>query len=103
MYENFIRTSFSRILGAFYTAVRTGFSQNLHAIFCLAENSVSERSTRPDDIHILYSGKSVEINNTVSRSYKINSSNFFILTDLTIRAIYLLSEKFSDSIRKLQY
>lgn len=52
------------ILGAFYAAVRNGFTENLHAIFCLAENSVGERSTRPDDIHILYSGKSVEINNT---------------------------------------
>ena len=33
-------------------------------MFCLAENSVSDRSTRPDDVHILYSGRSVEINNT---------------------------------------
>jgi len=30
----------------------------------LAENSVSSNSTRPDDIHTLYSGKTVEINNT---------------------------------------
>ena len=52
------------ILGAFYLAVKQGFSQNLHAIFCLAENAVSDRSTRPDDIHTLYSGKTVEINNT---------------------------------------
>merc|ERR1712150_333292 len=52
------------ILGAFYLAVKQGFSQNLHAIFCLAENSVSDRATRPDDIHTLYSGKTVEINNT---------------------------------------
>ena len=41
-----------------------GFHQNLHAVLCLAENSVSDRSTRPDDVHILYSGRSVEINNT---------------------------------------
>ena len=41
-----------------------GFEQNLHAIFCLAENAVSDRATRPDDVHILYSGRSVEINNT---------------------------------------
>ena len=52
------------ILGAFYLAVKQGFSQNLHAIFCLAENAVCDRSTRPDDIHTLYSGKTVEINNT---------------------------------------
>jgi len=52
------------ILGAFYAAVKQGFSQNLHAIFCLAENAVGDRATRPDDIHTLYSGKTVEINNT---------------------------------------
>ena len=44
------------ILGAFYLAVKQGFSQNLHAVFCLAENAVGDRATRPDDIHTLYSG-----------------------------------------------
>lgn len=52
------------ILGAFYAAVQSKFSENLHAIFCLAENAVCDRSTRPDDIHTLYSGRTVEINNT---------------------------------------
>lgn len=52
------------ILGAFYVAVRSGFTQNLHAIFCLAENSVGPTATRPDDVHTLYSGNTVEINNT---------------------------------------
>ncbi|XP_046668613.1 probable aminopeptidase NPEPL1 isoform X1 [Homalodisca vitripennis] len=52
------------ILGAFYSIVRQGFTQNLHAVFCLAENSVGPNSTRPDDIHTLYSGRTVEINNT---------------------------------------
>ena len=41
-----------------------GFSENLHAVLCIAENSVGPRAAVPDDIHILYSGKSVEINNT---------------------------------------
>ena len=41
-----------------------GFSQKLHAVFCLAENSVGPLATRPDDIHTLFSGKTVEINNT---------------------------------------
>ena len=58
------------ILGAFYLAVKQGFSQNLHAIFCLAENAVCDRSTRPDDIHTLYSGKTVEINNTDAEGIK---------------------------------
>merc|ERR1711936_341972 len=31
---------------------------------CLAENSVGPEATRPDDVHTLYSGKTVEINNT---------------------------------------
>ena len=41
-----------------------GFSQRLHAVFCLAENAVGPHATRPDDIHTLYSKKTVEINNT---------------------------------------
>ena len=52
------------ILGAFYLAVTAGFRENLHAIFCLAENAVGPTATKPDDIHTLYSGRSVEINNT---------------------------------------
>ena len=73
------------ILGAFRLAVLAGFKENLHAVFCLAENSVGpvrnlnirhqnifyietmqylQLATRPDDIHTLYSGQTVEINNT---------------------------------------
>lgn len=36
----------------------------LHALLCIAENSVDERSTRPDDVQVFLSGKSVEVNNT---------------------------------------
>uniref|UniRef100_A0A8C5HT60 Cytosol aminopeptidase domain-containing protein n=1 Tax=Gouania willdenowi TaxID=441366 RepID=A0A8C5HT60_GOUWI len=52
------------ILGAFKATIKQGFKDNLHAVFCLAENSVGPIATRPDDIHTLYSGKTVEINNT---------------------------------------
>ncbi|XP_031572072.1 probable aminopeptidase NPEPL1 [Actinia tenebrosa] len=52
------------ILGAFRAAVKQGFRENLHGVFCLAENAVGPNSTRPDDIHTFYSGKTVEINNT---------------------------------------
>lgn len=52
------------ILSAFKAAVKRGFKENLHCVLCLAENSVGPTATRPDDIHILYSGKTVEINNT---------------------------------------
>lgn len=52
------------VLGAFYTAVQLGFEDNLHAIFCLAENAVAANAYRPDDVITLYSGKTVEITNT---------------------------------------
>lgn len=51
------------ILGAFHAIVKSNFKQNLHAVFCLAENSVGPDSTRPDDIHTLYSGRLVCSNN----------------------------------------
>lgn len=53
--------SYKEVLGAaLYTSLFClfqGFKDNLHAVFCLAENSVGPAATRPDDIHILYSGK----------------------------------------------
>ena len=52
------------VLGAFATAVRGGFADNLHCLLCLAENSVGPDATRPDDILTMYSGKTVEVNNT---------------------------------------
>jgi len=52
------------ILAAFKATVENGFTDTLHAVLCLAENSVGPLATRPDDIHTLYSGKTVEINNT---------------------------------------
>lgn len=48
----------------FLSSVAQGFKQNLHALFCLAENAVGPIATRPDDVHTLFSGKTVEINNT---------------------------------------
>ena len=47
-----------------HVCICVGFKQNLHAVFCLAENAVGPVATRPDDVHTLYSGKTVEINNT---------------------------------------
>lgn len=52
------------MLGAFYLAVKMGFTENLHAVLCIAENAVGPLSYKPDDILTLYSGKTVEINNT---------------------------------------
>ncbi|KAE9318598.1 putative aminopeptidase [Phytophthora rubi] len=36
----------------------------LHAVLCVAENSVGPDSTRVDDVLVMYSGKTVEVNNT---------------------------------------
>ena len=52
------------VLGAFLAAVKCGAKQRIHAILCLAENSVGPTSMRPDDILAMYSGKTVEVNNT---------------------------------------
>lgn len=52
------------VLAAFQVAVKSGFRQNLHAVLCMAENAVGPSATRPDDIHTMYSGRTVEINNT---------------------------------------
>jgi len=53
------------MLGAFVSAVKFGtMDKPLHTLLCLAENAVSDSATRPDDVHIAYSGKSVEVNNT---------------------------------------
>ncbi len=52
------------VLAAFGAAVEGGTDQCLHAVLCLAENSVGPASLRPDDVITLYSGRTVEVNNT---------------------------------------
>uniref|UniRef100_A0A0A9X7A7 Putative aminopeptidase NPEPL1 n=1 Tax=Lygus hesperus TaxID=30085 RepID=A0A0A9X7A7_LYGHE len=52
------------ILGAMSVAAELGMTCELSAVFCLAENAVGPLSVRPDDIETLYSGRTVEINNT---------------------------------------
>lgn len=52
-------------LCAFRTLALTGkCNSRICCLLCLAENSVSKESTRPDDVLTLYSGKTVEVNNT---------------------------------------
>ncbi|KAH1008113.1 hypothetical protein HUJ04_005257 [Dendroctonus ponderosae] len=65
------------ILGAFYAAVKSGFTENLHAVFCLAENGIGPDATRPDDILTLYSGRTVEINNTDAEGRLVLSDGVF--------------------------
>ena len=54
------------ILSSFGAAVRSQkpLRRPLHAVLCLAENAVASHATRADDILHMYSGKTVEINNT---------------------------------------
>ena len=55
------------VLGAFSALVKTGglpSKRPLHALLCIAENSVDSKAMRPDDILFLLSGKTVEVNNT---------------------------------------
>lgn len=77
------------ILGAYYAAVKGGFGQNLHAVFCLAENAVGPEATRPDDIHTLYSGKTVEINNTDAEG-RLVVSDGVVYADRDLKANIIL-------------
>ena len=51
-------------LGGFRVAAQGASNDTVHALLCLAENSVGPAATRPDDILQMYSGKTVEVNNT---------------------------------------
>lgn len=52
------------VLAAVEVAAARGLAQDLCAVLCLAENAIGPEALRNDDIITLYSGKSVEINNT---------------------------------------
>lgn len=66
------------VLGAFATTVAVGgLSRPLHALLCIAENSISSVATRPDDVHTLLSGKTVEINNTDAEGRLVLSDGVF--------------------------
>ncbi|KAI8609597.1 hypothetical protein BC830DRAFT_1261846 [Chytriomyces sp. MP71] len=54
------------ILHAFTATVLTNTNThfNLHAVLCVAENSLDSRSFRPDDIITGYSGKTIEVTDT---------------------------------------
>jgi probable aminopeptidase NPEPL1 len=52
------------VLAAFEAACLLGASRPLTAVLCIAENAIGPGATRPDDIITLYSGRTVEVNNT---------------------------------------
>lgn len=79
------------LLGAFKATVEMGFTENLHLVLCLAENAVGPIATRPDDVHTLYSGLTVEVNNTDAEgrlvlgdgvAYAKNDLNANIIVDM---------------------
>ena len=52
------------VLGAFQAAIRMNTQVRITAVLCIAENAVGPNALRPDDIISMYSGKTVEVNNT---------------------------------------
>lgn len=52
------------LLGAFYNLVQRKVEKNVTLHLCLAENAIGPTAFRNDDILTLYSGKTVEINNS---------------------------------------
>ena len=52
------------VFTAFKTIVEREVPVAVSAILCLAENAINSRAIRPDDIITMYSGKTVEVNNT---------------------------------------
>lgn len=52
------------VLAAFEAAVELKSTKRLTAILCVAENAIGPNATRPDDLVQMFSGKTVEINNT---------------------------------------
>jgi probable aminopeptidase NPEPL1 len=52
------------VLAAMAALPQLGARQRVHGLLCLAENSVGPLATRPDDILVMHSGRTVEVNNT---------------------------------------
>lgn len=66
------------VLGAFMTIVRDNkVNRPVHALLCISENSIGPLSTRPDDVHTLLSGKTVEVNNTDAEGRLVLSDGVF--------------------------
>lgn len=52
------------VLGAFSMLARHGAPCRVSMLLCLAENAIGPAAYKPDDILVMHSGKTVEINNT---------------------------------------
>lgn len=76
------------IVAAFKTLVESQFEHRLVAIVGLAENAIGPDSYKPDDILEMYSGKSVEINNTDAEGRLVMADCLAYLCD-TYKPSYL--------------
>jgi probable aminopeptidase NPEPL1 len=52
------------VLAAFETVVRMRLHRRITAVLCIAENAIGPDALRPDDVITMYSGRTVEVNNT---------------------------------------
>ncbi|MSP92891.1 MAG: leucyl aminopeptidase family protein [Myxococcales bacterium] len=52
------------VLGAFQMLVRSGLKRRVIAALAIAENAIGPDSYRPDDVIVMHSGKTMEVNNT---------------------------------------
>ncbi len=52
------------LFSSFVTLVRLGIQREVSCVLCLADNAVGPRAQRPDDIVVMKSGITVELNNT---------------------------------------
>jgi probable aminopeptidase NPEPL1 len=52
------------VLNSFASVVQNKLNVRVHALLCLAENAIGPKAFRNDDILHMYSGKTVEVNNT---------------------------------------
>ena len=52
------------VLAAFQAAVQCGVSRPLHCLLCIAENAIGQGAFRNDDVLRIFSGRTVEVNNT---------------------------------------
>jgi len=70
------------MLGAFFNIVETkSVTRPFHCILCIAENSVGPIAARPDDVHTMLSGKTVEINNTDAEGRLVLGDGVFYAAD----------------------
>lgn len=80
------------VFAAFKLAVADRIPRRIDAILCLAENSVGPDAMRPDDVITLYSGKTIEVNNTDAEGRLVLADGIaFALRDCGSRLVFDLA------------